>query len=155
MNLHEQAFVENFIDPRRRGRFLEALASPKRRKLFHRELDHPKEMFLLAKYIENLASGQHFPRFVAPKLREMGAPDLCWVFGNYVDGQEMKLEEALKAVIGWGEGTIISCLPGKLAYFEAERERFIPSQGVTVTGSSPKRHPGSLPRKVRSLPEYS
>jgi hypothetical protein len=47
------------------------------------------------------------------------------VFGNYVDGQEMKLKDALDALIGVGSGTIISCIPGKLAFFESEDSRLI------------------------------
>jgi hypothetical protein len=54
----------------------------------------------------------------------MGAPDDCWVFGNHIDGRQMKLEEALE-VIGLGTGTIVSCLPGKLAFFESEDGRMI------------------------------
>jgi hypothetical protein len=55
----------------------------------------------------------------------MGAPDDCWVFGNHIDGRQMKLEEALDEVIGLGTGTIVSCLPGKLAFFESEDGRMI------------------------------
>ncbi len=55
----------------------------------------------------------------------MGATDDCWVFGNYIDGCQMKLEEALDALIGMRTGTIISCLPGRLAFFENEDERVI------------------------------
>ena len=125
MNLHEQAFVENFIDPRRPERFLEALANPKRRRVFREELYHLHPTFLLSKCIEPIAPSKQRAPFIARQLKGMGAPDLCWVFGHYVDGQEMKLEEALEAVNGWEDGTIISCLPGKLAYFEAEQDRFI------------------------------
>jgi hypothetical protein len=37
----------------------------------------------------------------------------------------MDLEMALKTTIGYGMGTIISCIPGKLAYFEDEEQRYI------------------------------
>jgi hypothetical protein len=37
----------------------------------------------------------------------------------------MPLDQALKATVGNGIGTILSCIPGKLAYFEDEEERFI------------------------------
>jgi hypothetical protein len=125
MNLHEQGFVETFIPPGRRDRFLAALANPKSRAIFNRELHHPKSSFLLSEYIEQIVPSQHYTRFIAPKLRSMGATDQCWVFGNYIDGQQMKLEEALDALIGIGSGTIISCIPGKLAFFENEDSRVI------------------------------
>jgi hypothetical protein len=44
---------------------------------------------------------------------------------NY--GREMDLLEALEDTVGGGMGTIISCVPGELAYFESEEqgERYI------------------------------
>jgi hypothetical protein len=36
------------------------------------------------------------------------------------------LLDALKETVGYGIGTVLSCVPGKLAYFEGElRERFL------------------------------
>jgi hypothetical protein len=58
-------------------------------------------------------------------LKSMGAPDECWVFGNRFDGQQMKLDQALQEVIGTRSGTIVSCLPGRLAFFESEEDRVI------------------------------
>jgi hypothetical protein len=55
----------------------------------------------------------------------MGGTDNCWVFGNYIDGRQMQLEEALDALIGTRAGTIISCVPGRLAFFENDDERVI------------------------------
>ncbi|MGP0070947.1 MAG: hypothetical protein ACLPWF_03315 [Bryobacteraceae bacterium] len=133
MNPHEKAFVEAFIPPHRQERFMAALANPKKRDVFKRELNHPKPGFLIDKYIEQIVPSQQFTRFLAPKLRGMGAPDDCWVFGNYIDGRAMKLEEALGELNGMGTGTIVSCLPGELAYFESEDERVIlhKPRGVT------------------------
>jgi len=38
----------------------------------------------------------------------------------------MGLLDALKSVVGYGMGTVISCIPGRLGYFEGEfRERYI------------------------------
>ena len=44
-----------------------------------------------------------------------------------LDGREMGLTQALADVIGRGQGTFISCVQGKLAYFETEEpnERYI------------------------------
>jgi hypothetical protein len=125
VNPHEQAFVETFIPPDRRDRFLTALTNLKKRAIFNRELHHPKSNFLLTRYLEQIVPSQEYTRFIAPKLKSMGAPDDCWVFGNYIDGQQMKLEDALEALIGMRSGTIISCVPGKLAFFENEDERVI------------------------------
>jgi hypothetical protein len=38
----------------------------------------------------------------------------------------MELLAALKQIVGYGMGTVISCLPGRLGYFEGElKERYI------------------------------
>jgi hypothetical protein len=40
---------------------------------------------------------------------------------------EVDLDDALTRIVGFGYGTLISCLPGRLAYFEGEemRERYL------------------------------
>jgi hypothetical protein len=42
-----------------------------------------------------------------------------------LDGKELPLLEALKKVVGYQMGTFLSCVPGKLAYFEDEDDRWI------------------------------
>jgi len=42
-----------------------------------------------------------------------------------IDGRELDLREALEHVSGRQIGTILSCVPGKLAYFESEDERLL------------------------------
>jgi len=60
-------------------------------------------------------------------LRRLGAPETCHIISEgKLDGEEMHLGSALKEVVGGGLGTVISCVPGRLGYFEGElRERYI------------------------------
>ena len=62
-------------------------------------------------------------------LRRNGAPDLCWLVSERSDwdGRQMVLTDALEAVLGAGFGTVISCIPGRLGFFEGERpgDRYI------------------------------
>ena len=62
-------------------------------------------------------------------LKRKGALDSCHVTSSNadIDDREMPLREALRETVGSGFGTIISCIPGKLAYFEGEEqnERYI------------------------------
>jgi hypothetical protein len=37
-----------------------------------------------------------------------------------LDDREMKLGDAVHALVGSGSGGLISCIPGKLAYFQGE-----------------------------------
>ena len=65
------------------------------------------------------------PQAVAKLLRQKGAPDSCFVVSedSRIDSKQMPLLAALEQVIGYGMGTLISCIPGKLAYFEDEDQR--------------------------------
>jgi hypothetical protein len=51
----------------------------------------------------------------------------CWVLSENsdLDGKEVDLQIALAETIGQQMGTFISCIPGKLAYFEDEHGRYI------------------------------
>jgi hypothetical protein len=64
---------------------------------------------------------------IAGFLRSRGARDTCWVISQLtgVDGKELELETALEAVVGKDMGSILSCVPGKLAYFEDEDESLL------------------------------
>jgi hypothetical protein len=125
LNVHEEQFVKAFLSKERHERFLEALANPKRRNVFHRNLHHPGGGFLVAKCIVSIKPSEQCALLIAKQLKKLGAPRECWVFGNRLDGKQMLLEEALEALVGYRSGTIASCIPGKLAYFESEEVRVI------------------------------
>jgi hypothetical protein len=62
---------------------------------------------------------------MADILRAMGAPDTCHVIGER-DGEDVDLLRALREIVGYGTGTVLSSVPGRLAYFEGEiQERFL------------------------------
>jgi len=81
--------------------------------------------FLLAEHREHIVPEQQRARTIAARLRNLGAPEHCWVFGDQIDGHQMKLDGALDALVGTRSGTIISCVAGKLAFLESEEERVI------------------------------
>jgi hypothetical protein len=60
-------------------------------------------------------------------LRSKGAPEKCFAISedDDLDGKELFLSDALKEIVGRGIGTFLSCIPGRLAYFEDEDGRFI------------------------------
>ena len=56
---------------------------------------------------------------VATKLRALGSPEaVCVIGGVDVDEAMMSLKDAAAEVVGYLGGQVISCLPGKLAYYE-------------------------------------
>jgi hypothetical protein len=127
MSPHEEAVVKSFIEPSRQQRFVDFLADPKKRKKFTDELAHRRERFLNSKFLKSIPPSQRNPTSLYALLKQLGAPDICWVISEsrLLDGQEVGLIKALREVVGYGMGTIISCAPGRLAYFESEDERFI------------------------------
>jgi hypothetical protein len=71
----------------------------------------------------------HTHQKAAPRklLVGKGAGIKCWVISENadLDGSEIDLEIALKETVGRQMGTFISCIPGKLDYFEDEDGRYI------------------------------
>ncbi len=122
---HEEAVIRAFRLPTKRDRYLEFLSSPRRRTKFIAELAHFKH--LDAKFAFSIPGSQKNPASLHKLLTAKGAGPKCWVISKNraLDCREMDLEAALKATIGYQMGTFISCMPGKLAYFEDEDSRFI------------------------------
>jgi len=126
VNPHEAAFVEAFIVKQRRERASEFLANPKNRDKFTAAFDHHGRNYFLAECIRPFPARHQHPSHIKDMLESLGAPATCHVIGGVRDGEEVELFEAFKEVVGYGMGTVLSCVPGRLAYFEGEmRERFI------------------------------
>ncbi|MGO9212217.1 MAG: hypothetical protein ACLPXM_20855 [Terriglobales bacterium] len=128
MNPHEQAFVEAFVQKSRRERALLCLADPKRRRKLTDRFAHHGTDILAPECLRSIVPSQQHPKNIYSLLRGLGAPEDCHVISENsdLDGKEMGLLPALEEVVGNGMGTVISCVPGRLAYFEGElRERYI------------------------------
>jgi hypothetical protein len=64
------------------------------------------------------------PEEVAVRLRELGAGETCWVISESreIDGVELPLSVALREVWEPWEASIVSCTPGRLAYYHDNDE---------------------------------
>lgn len=122
---HEEWLVRAFILPQRRERYLEMIARPKRRQIFTESLAHFKHLDM--RFALRIPPHQQHAAEIAKILKSKGAPATCYVLSEWseIDGKDILLEEALKAAVGAGMGTFLSCVPGRLAYFEDEDERWI------------------------------
>jgi hypothetical protein len=122
---HEEALIKAFIDPRRVERYLEIIANPKKRAKFTKDLAHFKSLDPAA--MVTIPPSQRNPKAIASLLKAKGAGARCWVISenSKLDGQELDLEMALKETVGYQMGTLVSCVPGKLGYFEDEDGRCI------------------------------
>jgi hypothetical protein len=128
MNPHEQAFAASFVQCDRSERILLCLSNRKKRRKFVRELAHHGTYFLAPECLRSIKPSQQNPDSIFAILRSLGAPDTCHLISEDTnfDGKEKELLPTLKEVVGGGMGTVISCLPGRLGYFEGElRERYL------------------------------
>jgi hypothetical protein len=118
--MHELEFARNFIVPEKRARYLSLLESKKGRKKILNGLNHFRD--LDSRFSSLVPSDQTSAESIEVILRQKGAPDLCFVMSDNpdLDGREMPLAEALSKTVGMDTGTLVSCVPGRLAYFEME-----------------------------------
>ncbi len=117
---HEESLVKSFVVPRKRDRIVSLLANPRRRRVVLDTLYHFGDLDDL--FVVPVPPPHQNPDGIAEALRSHGAPDSCWVIStdDSLDAREMLLDEVLAAIVGYGKGTLISCVPGKLAFFEGE-----------------------------------
>jgi hypothetical protein len=132
---HEQGAIRSFVQRNKQERFLGFLANPKNRKKFTGSLAHfhwfdPKfgtpipwkidqdpKLTPWEKHVQGIDN-------IYRLLKSKGAGMACWAISedSEIDGRELDLREAREHVNGRQIGTILSCVPGKLAYFEGEDE---------------------------------
>lgn len=96
------------------------ISNPMKRREFLLELAHFNS--LDPRWIVPLDPKKLFPEQIAAILTRKGAPSVCRITSedSKRDGQELPLLEALKDIVGCQMGTILTCIPGKLAYYEGE-----------------------------------
>lgn len=116
MNPHELATIRAFIAPSSQARWLEKLAAVKHRRSFLDRLNHCPDID--RRYATDLPSGAD----VVTMLLSRGAPSSCYVISDIatIDGCELLLAEAVDHAELGGFGTLVSCIPGRLAYYHDE-----------------------------------
>lgn len=120
MNPHEEQFARSFVVPKKRDRYLTLLESKRGRAKLLDGFNHCHD--LDPRYAKLLPSNEQSATSIESLLRRKGAPETCYVMSDNrdIDGREMSLSDALTETLGMDAGTLISCVPGKLAYFELE-----------------------------------
>jgi hypothetical protein len=119
---HETGLAQ-FIAETRRGRVAALLGSPRGRTKFIQALPHFNHWDPGA--VVPLAAAEQTPPQVLAALGRLGAPAVVQVLSASpsLDTRTLPLEDAVREVVGSSTGTVISCIPGKLAYFEGEERR--------------------------------
>jgi hypothetical protein len=117
--------IRTFVITQKCDRYVEAVSNDKRRRKFIAELSHFG--CFDSRWIVPIAPSSQNPDGILKMLTNRGAPETCKAISEVkkLDCQEINLEDALQQIIGYGMGTILCCIPGRLAYFESEDTRFI------------------------------
>lgn len=123
----EREFIKSFVIPERKSRYLALLESEKGRRKFLNMLDHFHD--LDGRFAIQAPDSFSATVEIEQMLKKKNSPDECYVISQNreIDGKRLALSLALEEIVGKGDGSILSCIPGKLAYFEGEEphERYI------------------------------
>lgn len=137
----EEALVDAFIVPAKRERYKGFLANRKRRGKLLDGLNHCSDFD--PRYATEIPSKTD----VFALLRSRGAPESCHVISDVkeLDGKTMPLQEAIDETEAHMWGTLIGCVPGRLAYYygEAGEQRLLlekaPNKPMQTDGPSGRR----------------
>jgi hypothetical protein len=122
---NEHALIAAFVKRSKRDRYREILSNPRLRHKFTNQLAHFTDFD--PKYRLPIPSNKLFVDNIARELGKRHSPNMVFAISEdpALDQKELPLVEALKQIVGRGMGTVLSCIPGCLAFVETEDERFI------------------------------
>lgn len=125
---HETAFVKAFLTSEKRARWSQYLADPKRRKEILARLS--VGLPFMSDLGTEVPGEQDFPMELEKLLRAQRAGPTCHVIadGLKIDGRELPLSEALRAICMHERAAVLSCLPGRLAYYKPSS----PGRGIIL-----------------------
>jgi hypothetical protein len=121
MTMNEEAtLISTFVIPTKRKHLIEILANPKRRHRATVTLAHFSDFEPSS--IVPLEGEEQTPAAIESALRSRGAGESCHAISENraLDGKHLSLKTALEKVVGQGMGTLLSCIPGELAYYEGQ-----------------------------------
>ena len=111
----ETQFVNAFIAPNRRERYVFMLSNSKRRQRLLDQLHHCRDID------PEVAKSPPSDECIVAHLRKLGAPDSCYVISTDAthDGNCLPLETVFAEYVS-GHAMLISCVPGVLGCFVDE-----------------------------------
>ena len=125
---HEETLIKTFFLPGRQARALLQLASHRKRSQFLNRLSHLGVDYIEEKFVVSIPEDQQDVSSLYALVKLYGSPKECYCISQWkeVDCRELLVQEALGKVVNAGWGTLLSLVPGKLAYYEGEKgNRFI------------------------------
>lgn len=114
----EKSIISAFYEYERKDVLLTLANSPESREEFVDAMLITKD--LIDRCLKRIPPGDNLAEKIQQLLTGLGAPPRCYVVSENeeLDGKEVSLIEALKETVESGDAAILSCIPGKLAYFE-------------------------------------
>jgi hypothetical protein len=122
---NEDALIGAFVKRNKRDRYREIVSNPRHRHKFTKLLAHFTDFD--PKYRLPIASDKLFVDNVARELQKRHCPNIVYAISEdpRIDQTELPLIQALQQIVGRGMGTVLCCIPRRLAFVETEDERFI------------------------------
>lgn len=122
---NEHALIAAFVKSSKRDRYREFVSNPRLRHKFIHQLAHFTDFD--PRYQLSIPSNKQFAEDIARELLKRQSPNVVFAISEdpSLDQKELPLLESLKRIVGSGLGTVLSCIPGRLAFAETEDERFI------------------------------
>jgi hypothetical protein len=123
---HEILLIKRFVVKDRQERYLNLMSTANGRNKFKTYLAHFKDLDgKFCQPVHLLPSSSE----LVDLLRSAGSPDLCYVISENprYDMKTLPLADAGQHLYNSGIGFFLSCIPGKLAYYEGEEphQRFL------------------------------
>ena len=120
----EREIVKAFVNKNMQERFLFELFSSKKRKEGIGRLCHQYDKIFNRNYMIEISKDNFNFTIIGNMLKSYETNDNCYLisYDEEIDGMYLPFMEALERVVGLGMPSIISCITGKLAYFEGEQE---------------------------------
>jgi hypothetical protein len=117
--------IAAFVKRNRRGRYREMVSDPRLRHKFTGQLCHFKDFD--SRFRLPIPSDKLFVSNIARELENRHSHKVVFAISEdpALDQKELPLLHALEQVVGRGMGTVLSCVPGQLAFVETEDERYI------------------------------
>lgn len=120
-NEHLEKLFHTFVNKNRRGRYISLLEKKDGLETIAASLDHKFILDLNMKYAQRFTGNSEA---LYQRLMELGAPQKCYIISAILGlhNQVLDLKEAVVSTFGQTTGTLISCLPGVLVYYEFDEE---------------------------------
>lgn len=123
--MQSEPLIVEFIKRSKRERYREILSKPHLRHKFTKALPHFSDFD--PQYRVSLPSDKLSADKVIRELQKRNSPGIVLAISEdpTLDQKEVPLVDAVNRIVGQGIGTVLSCIPGRLAFVETEDERFI------------------------------